>query len=560
MPEIMRGKMRAAMERSDRTLPERLLEIPRECLYWDRDELFSDCRALQTKILREILSQAEGSVYGQTHGISGKMTPEAYQNQVPISTYGDYLPYITAECEQGEANQLYHADTEMVVATTGSTGKMKLFLESAAGNAAKLLVMAIRGMYMSDVLPITRDNEAKNLTISNYEQLGHTPSGKPILRASGQTARNLRKKSSNMNILTVDFWETAGLTAGDRDYLMAVFALSEIRLSKIFCNNLIHFGRLLDLINARGAEMIADLRKGAFSLPLPAATKARLDGMLVADPARADLLQSIWDRQGKLFATPEDIHAVWPQCRMASCWLSGSVGRDAREVLARMPKGIKCFDMGYGASEGKLNVPMKLACSSGAAAVFSVFYEFRPLTKGVRPLFMWEVEDGAYYELIITTYSGLYRYNMLDVVRIDGFFGDTPNIVFCGKSTEYVTVDGQRLYSYEISDLIFQLEQARRWRFDVMQVTVENGQLMFVLGSGAPVDYQEVFAVLDDALRQRWHFGCGGLYVTCAAYKTRAFDARVRDNRGACGIKLPIVLTAPPKAEDIAQFIPADSK
>ena len=34
---------------------------------------------------------------------------------------------------------------------------------------------------------------------------------------------------------------------------------------------------------------------------------------------------------------------------------------------------------------------------------------------------MWEVVDGVCYELLVTTYSGLYRYNLQDIVRIQGF-------------------------------------------------------------------------------------------------------------------------------------------
>lgn len=100
----------------------------------------------------------------------------------------------------------------------------------------------------------------------------------------------------------------------------------------------------------------------------------------------------------------------------------------------------------------------------------SVFYEFRPLREGADTLFLWEVEDGEAYELIITTYSGLYRYNMLDIVRIDGFTGNTPNIVFCGKSTEFVEVAGQKIYGYQFSDLLHDIEKRMNVNFDVVQV------------------------------------------------------------------------------------------
>lgn len=156
---------------SELTIPERLLRLSRDDLYWEKEALFDDCEILQKALLREICQRGEGSEYAKDHGFAKVCDLDSWRVQVPVSTYTDYLPYIEAEMN-GSAHQLYQADTKLYVATTGSTGKIKLFMESAAGNDAKLLVMAVRGMYMGTLLPVTRDMEAKNLTISNYLQLG----------------------------------------------------------------------------------------------------------------------------------------------------------------------------------------------------------------------------------------------------------------------------------------------------------------------------------------------------------------------------------------------------
>ena len=86
-------------------------------------------------------------------------------------------------------------------------------------------------------------------------------------------------------------------------------------------------------------------------------------------------------------------------------------------MLRRMPVSTKCFEMGYGASEGKLNIPTKRYSIWVLLQSMSVFYEFRPLTRRRRhAVSLGSRKDGEAYELIITTYSGLYRYNMLDIV------------------------------------------------------------------------------------------------------------------------------------------------
>lgn len=494
--------MNKTMTERYETIPERLFSVHPKRLYEEMPQILNDCERIQKAVLKEILELAQSSAYAQEHNLVGVANWETWKEKACISNYDDYKLYIKSAL-QGSENQLYSGETLLYIATTGSTGNVKYFLESKAGDAAKQLVMAIRGMYMSELLPVTLDMEAKNLTISNYAPVGDSRDGKLIVRASGQTARNMRKKTGVMNLLPIEFWESTGLSADTRDYMMAVYALAEVRLSKIFCNNLIHFGRLLDRIQAQGQQMIEDIRYGVFSISLPNAVKERLKPTFKANPQRADELQRIYNKKQCLIVDANSIASIWPSLSMVSCWLSAAVGRDAREVLRRLPKGIECFDLGYGASEGKLNIPVKLADAAGVAASFSCFYEFLPLDGGA-PLSLWEVEDGVYYELLITTYSGLYRYNMQDVIKIEGFTGNTPNLLFCGKSSDVIWKNGRKYYSYQFMELLYQLEQQYKIEFDLVQLYQEEENLFYLLESKQEINFVQVKKTLDDWTTSRW--------------------------------------------------------
>lgn len=540
--------------RKEESLPEKLLRIPREELFLECDALLEDSQRIQTQILMEIVDRAQMSAYGKAHKFNEVNDIESWQQKIPISIYEDYSPYIQVEMD-GTGNQLYDAATEVYILTTGSTGKAKYFMESAAGSAAKLLVMAIRGMYMSQLLPVTRDMEAKNLTISNYAQVGKSSDGKPILRASGQTARNLRKKTGTMNIIPEDFWEIPNIDPEIREYMVGVLALAEPRFSKVFCNNLYSFGRVLDQIKNNSRQMIEDIRTGCFSCPVDEEIEDSLNKLVFKNSDRANVLEGYLRDRESLIESKEDIHKIWPQLQMVSCWLSGTVGRDAREVLRRLPSKISCFNMGYGASEGKLNIPTALAEPAGFAALFSAFYEFLPLNKNATPLCMWEVEVGECYELIITTYSGLYRYNMLDIVQIVDFVGKTPRFVFCGKSTDYFEIKGNRIYGYQISDLIYEIEYKKGYSFDLVQVFVERDCINFVINSKDKFNQKEFKNILDEKLVSFWNIKCKKIYIVDDTYKKHEFDKRIRQDRGACGIKLPIVIKQIPDLDRIVRII-----
>ena len=537
------------------TMPERLSAVHPLTVYDNLSYMYEDCEAVQRKVLAEILERAQGTAYAADHSLNGVHTLEEWRSVAKASLYQDYQPYVEREMD-GEKGQLYNAETAMYVATTGSTGNMKYFLESTAGNVAKDFMMTVRGLYLRHTLPIIANMQAKNLTITNYAPLdnGHDKNTLTV-RASGQTARNIRKRTGTMNILSVEFWETTGITARDRDYLIAVYALNEAMFSKVCCNNLIHFGRILDRIAAEGQQMIEDIRTGEFSVPMPDAVRETLRGEFSPNPARADALQEIYNRHNCLITCPDDIEAIWPELQAAMGWLAASVGRDAREVLRRLPKKVKCHDMGYGASEGKLTIPMKLGSATGACAPFNCFYEFLPVEqsgeKDAQPLCMWEVEKGKYYELMITTYSGLYRYNMLDVVKVVDFVGKTPVVLFCGKSTDSIMLDTGVIYGYQIADTAQAVERQLGIEFDLVQAFGTPLGYSLILETKADAPYHAIRTAIDEIAKVQ--LGCvpQAIYMMDHTYKDSLFTARTRVDRGACGIKLPVVAEAAPEGNII---------
>ena len=537
------------------TMPERLSAVHPLIVYDNLSYMYEDCEAVQRKVLAEILERAQGTAYAADHSLNGVHTLEEWRSVAKASLYQDYQPYVEREMD-GEKGQLYNAETAMYVATTGSTGNMKYFLESTAGNVAKDFMMTVRGLYLRHTLPIIANMQAKNLTITNYAPLdnGHDKNTLTV-RASGQTARNIRKRTGTMNILSVEFWETTGITARDRDYLIAVYALNEAMFSKVCCNNLIHFGRILDRIAAEGQQMIEDIRTGEFSVPMPDDVRETLRGEFSPNPARADALQEIYNRHNCLITCPDDIEAIWPELQAAMGWLAASVGRDAREVLRRLPKKVKCHDMGYGASEGKLTIPMKLGSATGACAPFNCFYEFLPVEqsgeKNAQPLCMWEVEKEKYYELMITTYSGLYRYNMLDVVKVVDFVGKTPVVLFCGKSTDSIMLDTGVIYGYQIADTAQAVERQLGIEFDLVQAFGTPLGYSLILETKADAPYHAIRTVIDEIAKVQ--LGCvpQAIYMMDHTYKDSLFTARTRVDRGACGIKLPVLAEAAPEGNII---------
>lgn len=72
---------------SELTIPERLLRLSRDDLYWEKEALFDDCEILQKALLREICQRAEDSKYAKDHGFTRACDLDSWRVQVPVSTY-----------------------------------------------------------------------------------------------------------------------------------------------------------------------------------------------------------------------------------------------------------------------------------------------------------------------------------------------------------------------------------------------------------------------------------------------------------------------------------------
>lgn len=535
------------------SIPEVLFNIHPRLLFEEINDIYEDCEKLQALVWQEIMMRAQGTKIGQKYAFDKIDSLKTWQEKMPFTSYGDYRELI-AENMAEDNEQLFRGKAKMYIATTGSTGNLKYFPESPAGDAAKQLVMAIRGMYMAGLLPVTLDMDAKNMTISNYASLGESGQGKLIVRASGQTARNMRKKTGTMNIMPQEFLEADDLSAEDRNYLMGVYALAEKRFAKIFCNNLYHFSELLRVIKTHSLQMIEDVHTGIFSIELSERTRNSLASTFAANPVRAEELRQIAQKNNNILAdTPENIALIWPNLEMTGCWLSATVGRDARETLAMLPKRVQSIDLGYGASEGKFNIPLKLNTPFGAIAPFAMVYEFLSMEDG-KCYWAWEVEDGKYYELIITTYSGLYRYRLGDIVQIGGFVGKTPLIKFCGKRAEAFNLNGQTIYGFELSDTIVEVEKALGLRLDLVQFYADNEGYDLIV-QHLPEDAAALFAgEAHKACKDEFGVAPRHIYRVSDDYKLSLFRERVRPDRTVCGIKLPMMLAEMP-ADKILQML-----
>ncbi len=91
-------------------------------------------------------------------------------------------------------------------------------------------------------------------------------------------------------------------------------------------------------------------------------------------------------------------------------------------------------------------------------AIRSHFYEFIPETEiqSANPtvLLANELTEGANYYILFSNSSGLYRYNLNDVVKVTGFHNRTPLLEFQYKGGNIFSFSGEKVTELQVTESI----------------------------------------------------------------------------------------------------------
>ena len=101
-----------------------------------------------------------------------------------------------------------------------------------------------------------------------------------------------------------------------------------------------------------------------------------------------------------------------------------------------------------------MTIPLRENCSDGVLDITTHFFEFIPVeeyeTESPTVLEAHELEPGRSYYILLTTSSGLYRYDICDVVRCTGFLHTTPLLEFLHKGAHISNLTGEKVSESQV--------------------------------------------------------------------------------------------------------------
>ena len=239
---------------------------------------------------------------------------------------------------------------------------------------------------------------------------------------------------------------------------------------------------LLRVMNENLEEMINDIEKGTIceDFEIPFEIRAVLDAYISPRPERAAELRKILAETGHMY--PKDF---WPWLQYFSTWKCGN-------TKIYMDKFMDQFDwnktyyqeLGYIATECRFGFSLDETNESVLFPQFH-YYEFVEESELDSPHKHFrqidELELGKRYCAYVTTYSGLFRYNMNDLVEVGGKYKETPTVHMVSKVNGIVSMTGEKLYEPQFMDAVHQAEDETgiKTKFFVGFADVEESKYHF---------------------------------------------------------------------------------
>jgi hypothetical protein len=413
-----------------------------------------DCTKSQHRVLMDILSWAKDSVYGKKHGFGTIKSFEDFQTKVPINRYEDLEPYIKRHTK-GEADVLFPGKPRLYGTTSGTTKEPKWI--PVTDKYYKEAYSAQSKLWFYSVL---RENphvfDGPEFSIVGKAVEGYAEDGTSYGSLSGQVYRDIPKFLKNVHVLPDSVWDIGDYYS--RYYVILRFAMMyHIRL--VITGNPSTLVELNNIAQSKFNLLTDDIEAGTLSATLTLDDQVRkdLESHLSPFPERAAELRNLKAKHGDLL--PKH---YWPTLELINTWRCGNSGLYLQLTEGFYPDDTKIREFRYMATEAAAGIVLKNDQIASIIAGHTLFFEFIKKddknTPNPRVYLAHEVEVGEYYYLIVTTSSGIYRYDMNDIVRIEGFYNEFPMFRFIQKGAGVTTLTGEKLYESQFLETIQDVE------------------------------------------------------------------------------------------------------
>ncbi len=439
-----------------------------------------DCTGAQNRVLKSILEDSRNTAFGKEHRFAALKSAEDFRSAVPIRDFEGHRCYIDRMCK-GEENVLFPGKALFYNTTSGTTDKPKLipvsrdYFEKAYNNISKI-------WFYSCLKDNPRLFHGQNLSAVAPAIEGYVEDGTPFGSISGVVYRNIPA-------ILKDLYATPYPVICINDYQKKYYAMMRFGLgtsiSYIITVNpstLLQFHRT---VTDNISDLIKDIHDGTI----------REDVLAEIDPSERDQVLSHLKPDRNKARYLQDLYKVygeqlkpkhyWPDLVCINTWKQGNCKLILPKLNDLFSESTVLREFGYQASEARAGLALGNEWDYSILMAHIYYFEFieeeninqpQPDILGVKDL-----EIGKSYYILITNGSGLFRYNINDIVRVTGFYNQFPLFEFVQKGEGITSLTGEKLSEMHIMKAVDAASRARNIKVEFYTMFCDTRNYLYKL-------------------------------------------------------------------------------
>ncbi|KAK9689710.1 hypothetical protein RND81_09G076600 [Saponaria officinalis] len=434
------------------------------------DEVSENASLVQQETLRKIIEVNYGVEYlkrwlGDMENkldVDGSTLERMYTNCVPLVSHADIQPYIERILDGCTAPLLTQQPITHLSLSSGTTEGRQKYVPFTQHNAqSTLLIFKLGAAYISRVYPIKTGG--MNLEFIYSSKQVKIKGGLTVGTATTHyfSSKEFKIKQETCKCFTCSPQEV--ISSGD--YIQSTYC--HLLLGLFFSDNVefISSTFVYSIVQAFAAfeelweDICDDIKHGQLSSRITISTvRESVHKIIFPNP---DLATRIREVCGELESVGwvKLIPKLWPNAKYVYSIMTGSMQPYIRK-LRYYAGSVPLISANYGSTESWIGVNIDPSCPpenvSYAIVPTLSYFEFIPLHKQSRngdgvialddfaedkPIPLSKVRVGQLYEIVLTTFTGLYRYRLGDVVEVSGFHKGTPKLTFVCRRKLILTVN-----------------------------------------------------------------------------------------------------------------------
>jgi hypothetical protein len=407
-----------------------------------------DTKGTQEALIKKMVSANENTMFGKEHGFNKIKTVDDFRKAVPVRDFEGHRPYIDRMIK-GEADILFAGKPISYNTTSGTTDKPKFIPVSqtyynAHSKINKLWFYSC--MKDNPTLFNGRSLSAVSAAVDGYFEDG-TPYGS-ISGKGYQHVPGILKKtfSSPYPVICI------------KDYLKKYYAVTRGALAEdityIVCPSPSNMIKFHTTIMDNFSDLVRDIHDGTLRADVLAevddADKDEVKAFYSANPQRAKQLEELMAKHGEGLKTKH----YWPNVACVNTWKQGNFARLIPDVKTLFSESTAIRAFGYQASEARAGMILGNDWDCSALATHIYHFEFieeqNKYKEGVETLLAHKIEKGKRYYILISNDSGLYRYDINDIVEVSDFYNQIPLIKFIQKGEGITSLTGEKISELQV--------------------------------------------------------------------------------------------------------------